>query len=62
MPATPRQWTIAIHISCVNRGTGIEEQLNRLFFSEGGGAMERCFCTGTGIAHEGAGINTSYGG
>jgi len=55
MPTRPGQWRVAVHIFGVDGGPGIHQELNALFGTERGSAVQRGFAFGSAVMHENTG-------
>ena len=54
VPAGPGEWGISIHVFRIDGRAGIQEKLDSLFRTKGGGTVERSFGFGSTVSHEGA--------
>ena len=54
MPTRPCERRVAVHVLGVDRRARVEQNLDRLFTAEGGGAMEGCLRFRSAVAHEAA--------
>jgi len=61
MPAGPCECGISVHVFGIDPRTGIEKHLNCFFGTEGRRAVQRCFGSGSDIAHEGVRFHRRLG-